>query len=312
MFKDKYKIILIKENHFEMKQYSVSFVKLFFGFFSLIFFVGINLYFFSGDILSYFEFKEIQNHRNNNFELVDTIAKQNIKIDKISKLVDTLKAQEEKFRKLVKLPSIHKEVRKLGVDIDKNKIQSLNDLEYLFPEKMVELSETAKAIDNLHRLINLELLSYNDILMKTKENLNQINRYPAIHPVNLSECRRSSGFGFRRDPFTLKQKMHEGIDYSGKIGTSIYATADGKVLRSWYNGSFGNYIEIDHGYGYRTCYGHLSKRIVRKGERVVRGQKIGEMGNTGKSTAPHLHYEVQLNRIPKDPNKYLFDISSYN
>ena len=312
MLKDKYKIILIKENQFQLREYSVSFIKLFSIMFFVILFIGTNIYFFSGDILNYFEFKEIQSHRNNNLELIDTVSKQNEKINQISKLIDTLKLQEEKFRKLVKLPSVHKDIRKLGIDEDKNKIQSLNSLEYLIPQNMIELVKTAKDIDDLHRLINFEMLSYSEILKQTQKNLKKINRYPAIHPVDLEECRRSSGFGFRRDPFTLKQRMHEGVDYSGKIGTSIYATADGRVSRSWYNGSFGNYIEIDHGYGYKTCYGHLSKREVRKGDRVERGQKIGEMGNTGKSTAPHLHYEVHLNKIPKNPNKYLFDISTYN
>ena len=312
MLRDNYKIILIKENQFELKEYRISFIKLFSIVFFLISFVGINTYFFSGDILNYFEIKEIQSHRNNNLELITTVEEQNSKIDEISKLVDTLKLQEEKFRKLVKLPSIHKEVKKLGVEVDRNKVQSLNNFKYLLPENMIELVKTAKNIDHLHRVINLEMLSYYDILDKTEENLKRINRYPAIHPVVLDDCRRSSGFGFRRDPFTLKQRMHEGVDYSGKIGTPVYATAEGKVTKSWYNGSFGNYIEIDHGYGYKTCYGHLSKRIAKKGERVARGQKIGEMGNTGKSTASHLHYEVHLNKIPRNPNKYFFDISSYN
>ena len=312
MLKDKYKIILIKENHFQLKEYRFSLFKLASVIGLLIFFITINAYFFSNDILNYFEFKEVQTHRNNNLELVNLMSEQNQKITDISKLLDSLKIQEEKFRKLVKLPSIHKDIRKLGVDIDKDKIQSLNDLEYLIPENMNKLSEIAKNINHLHRFINFEILSYYEILDKTEKNLNKVNRYPAIHPVDLSQCRKSSGFGYRRDPFTLKQKMHEGVDYSGKIGTPIYATADGKVIRSWYNGSFGNYIEIDHGYGYKTCYAHLSKRLVRKGEKIERGQKIGEMGNTGKSTAPHLHYEVKLNNIPKNPIKYFFDISSYN
>ena len=148
------------------------------------------------------------------------------------------------------------------------------------------------------------MLSYSEILKQTQKNLKKINRYPAIHPVDLEECRRSSGFGFRRDPFTLKQKMHEGVDYSGKIGTPIYATADGGVSRSWYNGSFGNYIEIDHGYGYKTCYGHLSKRVVRKGDRVERGQKIGEIRDlfSGKRleeiTSPEDGFLITLRQYP--------------
>ena len=312
MLKDKYKIILIKENHFELREYSVSFLRLLLTMLTCVLFISTNVYFFSNDILDYFEFKEIRSHRSNNLELLDTIQEQNHRIGVISNLVDSLKMQEEKFRRLVKLPSVHKEIRQLGVEVDKDKIQSLNDLQYLLPQNIIKLTKTAQNIDDIHRLINFEMLSYYEILDKTKQNLKKIHRYPAIHPVNLTQCRRTSGFGFRRDPFTLKQKMHEGVDYSGKIGTPIYATADGKVKKSNYNGSFGNYIEIDHGYGYKTCYGHLSKRIVKRGEKIKRGQKIGEMGNTGKSTAPHLHYEIHLNKKPKNPNKYLFDIFSYN
>ena len=312
MLKDKYKIILIKENHFELKEYSVSFIGLLFATLIFIVFISTNIYFFSNDILDYFEFQEIQSHRNNNFELLDTIQEQNYHIEEISKLVDSLKMQEEKFRKLVKLPSVHKEVKRLGVEVDKDKTQSLNNLQYLLPQNIIKLTKTAQSIDNIHRLINFEMLSYHEILDKTQQNLKKIKEYPAIHPVDINQCRRTSGFGFRRDPFTLRQKMHEGVDYSGKIGTPVYATADGRVKKSGYNGSFGNYIEIDHGRGYKTCYGHLSRRLVKKGEKIERGQKIGELGNTGKSTAPHLHYEIQLNKKPKNPNKYLFDISSYN
>ena len=110
--------------------------------------------------------------------------------------------------------------------------------------------------------------------------------------------RLSSNFGYRRDPFSKKYKFHDGHDYSAQIGTGVHSTADGRVKRSKYWGSFGNYIEVDHGNGYVTAYGHLSKRNVKTGDKVLRGQKIGEVGNTGRSTAPHLHYEI------KYQNKY--------
>jgi len=326
LFKDKYKIILIKENHFELKEYSISFLKLFFSVCFFIFFISINIYFFSGDLLSYFEFKEIQAHRDNNMELIDTIEEQNNRIKHISKLMDTLKIQEEKFRELVRLPSIHKDIRKLGVVPDKNKIQSLNNLEYLIPENIYKLSLIAKNIDHLQRTINLEMLSYNEILDKAKTNVEKLTRYPATHPVDFKSCKKtkwikgkkitgdcyqSSGFGSRRHPLTLKWHHHDGNDYSANTGTPVLATADGKVEKSQYSTNSGNYVLINHGYGYKTYYGHLSKRVVKRGDKISRGDKIGEVGNTGRNTtAEHLHYEVQFNNQAKNPKEYYFDYSN--
>ena len=326
LLRDKYKIIVIKENQFQLKEYSFSLLKLISVFAVLMFFIVINGYFFSTDILDYFNFKEIQSHRHNNIKLIKTISNQEQQINHISKLVDSLKQQEEEFRRLVKLPSIHQEVRQLGIGIDKNKVQSLNDLKYLIPDEINNLSDISRNIDHLHRTINLELLSYYEILDKAKANSDQLTRYPAIHPVDFDSCKKtkwikgkkitgdcyqSSGFGNRRHPLTLKWHHHDGNDYSGNTGTPVIATADGKIERSQYSKSSGNYILINHGYGYKTYYGHLSKRVVKRGDRVERGDKIGEIGNTGtNTTAEHLHYEVQLNKKAKNPDYYYFDHSN--
>ena len=117
-----------------------------------------------------------------------------------------------------------------------------------------------------------------------------------------------SGSGNKKT-FTKKRKLHEGHDFSADIGTPIVATADGIVKSSRYFGSFGNYVEIDHGNGFVTCYGHLSKRAVKKGESIERGQYIGKVGNTGRSTAPHLHYEIRYNNKNLDPTNFYFDLS---
>ena len=135
--------------------------------------------------------------------------------------------------------------------------------------------------------------SYIELTEKVQGNLDEILAYPAIHPVEAGNEYLSSNFGYRRDPFSNKYKFHDGHDYSARIGTPVYTTANGRVKKSKYWGSFGNYIEIDHGNGYVTMYGHLSTRNVKSGDKVFRGQKIGEVGNTGRSTAPHLHYEIQ-------------------
>lgn len=129
---------------------------------------------------------------------------------------------------------------------------------------------------------------------------------PVSEPIDLSKVRLSSVFGVRRDPFFGYYRLHEGIDLSGSIGLPIYATGDGMVLRSTFAGAFGYgyLVEISHGFGYVTRYAHLSKMNVSEGDRVKRGDKIGELGSTGKSKGPHLHYEVRLRGVPQNPLNY--------
>ncbi|MEM6433580.1 MAG: M23 family metallopeptidase [Cyanobacteria bacterium P01_D01_bin.115] len=116
----------------------------------------------------------------------------------------------------------------------------------------------------------------------------------------------SSEFGLRRNPFGGRRyEMHSGIDFRGAIGTPIYATAQGLVMKAERSGGYGNHIVIDHGYGYKTLYAHLSKLDVKVGDRVNRGDLIGALGNTGRSSGPHLHYEVHHNGQPVNPRYYL-------
>ncbi len=115
----------------------------------------------------------------------------------------------------------------------------------------------------------------------------------------------TSYFGMRESPFTGKRVMHEGLDIAANIGTPVFATADGVVARVKYSAGYGKMIIIDHGYGYRTIFGHNSKIVAKAGHRVKRGDLIAKVGNTGKSTGSHLHYELQLNGVPIDPRKTL-------
>ncbi len=115
----------------------------------------------------------------------------------------------------------------------------------------------------------------------------------------------SSNFGWRIDPFTGLRAMHEGVDFMAPIGSPIKAAAGGIVVYSAYNPSYGNMIEIDHGNGLISRYAHASKRLVKEGDVVLRGQKIGEVGSTGRSTGPHLHFEVLNRGVPQNPTRYL-------
>jgi murein DD-endopeptidase MepM/ murein hydrolase activator NlpD len=117
----------------------------------------------------------------------------------------------------------------------------------------------------------------------------------------------TSGFGYRIDPFTGLRQMHEGLDIANRIGTPINAPADGVVYRVFNNFGFGLMVEINHGYGIITRYGHLSKAYVKVGQRVKRGERIAAMGNTGRATGPHLHYEVRLNGVPLNPQNYILN-----
>ena len=115
----------------------------------------------------------------------------------------------------------------------------------------------------------------------------------------------SSNFGWRLDPFTGQRAMHEGVDFVAGHGTPIKAAAGGIVIYSDYHSGYGNMLEVDHGNGLVSRYGHASKRLVKEGDVVLRGQKIGEVGSTGRSTGPHLHFEVLLNGTPQNPTRYL-------
>ena len=115
----------------------------------------------------------------------------------------------------------------------------------------------------------------------------------------------TSRFGKRKDPFNKRKALHTGIDFRGKRGDKVYATADGIVIKAFKNGGYGKYISISHGNGYTTNFAHLQTFLVKKGEQVKRGQLIGLVGNTGRSTGPHLHYEVCLDKKPINPYKFL-------
>ena len=127
---------------------------------------------------------------------------------------------------------------------------------------------------------------------------------PSEKPLRTAEF--TSGFGVRSDPFRHGAAMHPGIDLAAPYGTPVYATADGTVLRAgWNSGGYGNLVEIDHGRGIVTRYGHMSKVIVSEGQRITRGQQVGYVGSTGRSTGNHLHYEVRIDNSPVNPIPFM-------
>jgi len=130
-------------------------------------------------------------------------------------------------------------------------------------------------------------------------------RLPFAEPVRRGAARRTSGFGKRRDPINKRWSMHDGVDFAGPSGTAIHATASGVVTHAGRMRGYGKMVTIRHGFGYETRYAHLRRVRVKVGQRVDRGDRIGDMGNTGRSTGTHLHYEIRLDREPINPSKFI-------
>lgn len=171
--------------------------------------------------------------------------------------------------------------------------------------------ETTKKLDQLEKELYVQSKSFDDVYNMAVQKEKMLASIPAIQPVANKDLKRmASGYGKRIHPIYKTEMMHWGMDFSATVGTEIYATGNGIVKEVKYEKGYGKHVVIDHGYGYETYYAHMSKFNVRKGQNVKRGEVIGFVGNTGTSTAPHLHYEVHKNGKKLNPiNFYFNDLS---
>jgi murein DD-endopeptidase MepM/ murein hydrolase activator NlpD len=230
---------------------------------------------------------------------------------KIALMDEALAAIEERdntiYRVYFNSDPISDEVRRAGLG-GKNRYKDLED----FNTSDLIIGSTKK-VDEIMKALAVQSVSLDEITKLAKRKALLLKSIPAIQPVKNEELKQmASGFGYRSDPFTKIRKFHKGMDFSAKSGTPIYATGDGIVKKADAKVSgFGNHIEINHGYGYMTLYAHLSKYKVRAGQKVKRGDIIGYVGSTGRSEAPHLHYEVHKNGEVVNPlNFYYGSISA--
>ncbi len=185
-------------------------------------------------------------------------------------------------------PMIDKEFKATGYGIG-GSVENQSPLS--LPAWIVDNYKEIKITEAYAKVIEQKLYETAETARHFKDSLNHT---PSIRPVPLDSVHTISSFGLRKHPILHVWKLHEGIDYGAMIGTPVYATADGLVTFSGYDPITGQYIKIEHGYGYTTLYGHLSRRLVVEGEKVRKGQLIGYVGNSGRSDGPHLHYEVRV------------------
>ncbi len=187
------------------------------------------------------------------------------------------------------------------------KIDELNKVAAMNENQLVK--SITGSLQNLFARVANQNKSFNEIEGLAKNKQQMLASIPAIQPVSNKDLERlASGFGYRTDPIYKVPKMHAGLDFAAPIGTPIYATADGKVEKAEFSATgYGNHVVIDNGYGYETLFGHMVRIKAHVGEKVKRGQVIGWVGSTGKSTGPHCHYEVHKNGTPVDPIYYFYN-----
>ncbi len=222
-------------------------------------------------------------------------------------LDDIQKRDDNIYREIFEANPIPTEIRKAGFG-------GVNKYKYLEGFSNTELlKELDNKFDVLKKQLYVQSKSFDQIIELTKDKNKMLSSIPAIQPLsNKDLSRMASGFGYRIDPIYKTRKFHAGMDFSAKTGTPIYATGDGKVFKvSKSKRGYGNHVVIDHGYGYKTLYAHMSKTAVKRNQKVSRGDVIGFVGNTGKSVAPHLHYEVHKDGKKINPvNFYYNDLNA--
>ncbi|EIA09201.1 M23 family metallopeptidase [Flavobacterium frigoris] len=232
----------------------------------------------------------------------------NKRMDQVDNVIAAIEDRDNNlYRTYFNTSEIPEEERKSGF-ADANRYEILEG----YDNTQLVLN-TTKKVDVLTKELAIQSKSLDYILKLAKEKNKLLAAIPAIQPVRNENLKRmASGFGYRTDPFTKARKMHEGMDFTAKIGTPIFATGDGTVVEANSNASgFGNHVVIRHGYGYETLYAHLSKYNCKAGQRVKRGDIIGFVGSTGRSEGPHLHYEVHKDKRVVNPlNFYYGNISA--
>ena len=265
--------------------------------------VFISILYVSAEILSDMLYEKRLNEFKKNYNIMSKNLKfLQKKLEDLDNKVLVIEEKDKAVRTYAGMPEIDLDIRKLGTGGYGIKSNILSD--NIAPIINEELIALQLDIEKISRNLNLEIDSYEAIYDKVKKDINRISKIPSIRPVKGGYL--NSSFGYRKDPIDNVTRFHQGQDITVKSGTPIYSPADGIVKRAYYAGGFGNHIKLDHGNGYTTLFAHLSKIKVKHGQKISRGEVIGLTGNTGRSTAPHLHYEIHHYGESKNPLDYFF------
>ena len=252
--------------------------------------------------------KEVDRNRLLQVETENRVVKNEInRIEKevsgLHTLIDSLELYDKKLRSYAPLEPIDEELRNMGIGGYTPDFEQ----EELSLDVKKELTDVSLTLDNLTARARLQKSSFDELADYLQEKAYLRNHTPSIIPVQGWLIR---GFGYQIDPFTGQVKMHEGLDIAAPVGTAIAAPADGTIRYAGNKKDYGLCVEIDHGYGFTTLYGHCQRIRVNPGMRIKRGDVIAYVGNTGRSTGPHLHYEVRISRTAVNPMNYILSVAS--
>jgi len=241
-----------------------------------------------------------------NLLLKNQLQELNNRMNRYTEYLNSFAQSDNQLRSIVNLPKIDYETRQLGTG--GANVESFEGIISSEANKLIGSSQ--QLLNKLDKEVSFQKMSYEEIYKQYESNRVVFASIPAIKPMGGTYSYH--GFGVRKDPFIGSLKRHEGVDIHNDIGTPVYATGDGIIEFSGVTGSgYGTAVEINHGFGYKTWYAHLSKCVAKSGQRVKRGALIAYSGNTGRSTGPHLHYEVIRNGDKQNPVEYFVDDVDY-
>lgn len=227
------------------------------------------------------------------------------RLDAAIQVMGDISARDDNFyRVMMQMEPMSDGQRFAGLDNDSRykELRSLGDASVAM--------RLSRGMDLLERQIYSQSLSFDELRSAAGEQQEKLAHIPGVIPINIKDYTLASGYGYRRDPIYGATRFHEGLDFAAPTGTPVFATADGTVEVAERLGNYGNCIDVNHGFNYLTRYAHLSQIMVSPGQIVKRGEMIGRVGSTGKSTGSHLHYEVRYRGEPQNPvNYYYLDLS---
>jgi len=307
MIKKRFRILWLSKNSIDIKQYSFSFYQI-----CLILSISFIVFLFIGALIigsatTFFHSYRVASLENDREKLQHELLSMKEQVSTINQRLTHLEDTGDDLRVVANLSAIDNDIRQVGVGGP----SYYSELDFLnYPD---EISETAMEIrldlDKLERSLQLEKDNLTEIAIKLQQRQDYFDHLPSISPI--VNGRITERFGYRIHPITNRPQNHKGVDISGRIGTKVLASAAGKVIKVKIkykpNVSYGKEIIIDHGNGFQTRYAHLNKILVRPGQNVKRWETIGEVGETGATTGPHLHYEVMVNEDLKNPEYYIMN-----
>ncbi len=301
------RLIFVDPSSSKVKQFNISFRKILAILSIAILSIVLTLKFSVDLVIRLNHNSAISRLQKKNNLLEQELAQMNEMINGIRGHLNKIEDMDDKIRTRIDIPPINEDVRKVGIGGSEISLASMVEVDD--PNLKATVVDYKSILDRLQREVKLESESYLKLIATIDRKQDSLQYLPAIKPV--ANGRITDGFGMRRHPILKIYRHHDGVDFGAKRGTPILAPADGYVTFTGKNGGYGMFVSINHKYGFETRYGHMQKIYVRRGQFVKRGDKIGEVGNTGLSTNPHLHYEVLYHGKPVNPTDFYFSDIHY-